>query len=823
MVQLIRPKERANAQEVGVSVSSAMAPGRAAAAGGQVIEQLSQEYFNQTLAVDQTIQYSRALGQATSEYGEASMKRMQQQVDDQGNPNYGTMLDDVKNMAPDIRARASLSISDPKVRAQFEANFDDFRVVQLQAAFKEQRRQQMDVGKTELARHLEQLASTAASGPDGLAYAENKSNSLIQTSAASGLLSHEEAYNMEREFSVKAREQSYLAMIDADPSSALIILAGKSPGELGLPPEMQRKLSHIATAKIEDNMHAQEIAQKEEEKKYKDGQGRNATELGLGVEDLAAGRADLDKAVIEKRISPEQHLALVKALDTRLTKAKTKISAQDRISSLIVSGKSLRNQDANEIDAHYETRVNEQEKATGKPLTLIEKAALATTYKRDVRLFSQELDDSFKSGDLKRVEEAAAVYKAVMKEGGKTIQGNHFTNEAEQIAIKYNRLVGSAGMEPAKALQQIREDSKALADPLRKEYQANLSKQLKGFSKGPALSEAINDSMGSEGWFGLNKAISPEFSKQWTELYKDSFLRNGNSVDAAKYAGNSLKRRGGVTGINGIEEVVLDPPERAFNTNTASLRDSLVSDVKSAHPEVNQLGIKAIADEFTNVNSSQPTYLVVGSDGLPIVNKATGQNERWTYERPSPVPLKALKLNVNQERVASRSMNHLTSLGVPTNHVAGIMANILHESAFEPGVPGDFNKQGRATSGGLFQHRNERLQALIAKLGPNWKADVIGQINFALSEPAGKKYLSTKFNNAEEASAWWTIHFENPKDGQYKAQQRAQDAHIFIPGGNAEAQDALKSDNAKAMKKAKQLDNQITNGTFGNLPGFENL
>lgn len=99
------------------------------------------------------------------------------------------------------------------------------------------------------------------------------------------------------------------------------------------------------------------------------------------------------------------------------------------------------------------------------------------------------------------------------------------------------------------------------------------------------------------------------------------------------------------------------------------------------------------------------------------------------------------------------------------NHRLGILANIQGESGFRPGIIGDNN-----TSGGLFQHHAERFTNMVGAVGSDWATDWKGQIDFALSEPEGREYLSSKFNSPEDATEWWVKHFERPK---YAAQDTA--------------------------------------------------
>jgi len=126
--------------------------------------------------------------------------------------------------------------------------------------------------------------------------------------------------------------------------------------------------------------------------------------------------------------------------------------------------------------------------------------------------------------------------------------------------------------------------------------------------------------------------------------------------------------------------------------------------------------------------------------------------------------------------VSKEAVRAYLSNKMDANHVAGIMANIQAESGFRPGVLGDNN-----TSGGLFQHHDVRFTKMINAAGGQgkWQSNWKGQIDFALSEPAGKQYLSLRFNSPEQASRWWTINFEIPKDKMRVASIRSRSASRF--------------------------------------------
>ena len=164
-----------------------------------------------------------------------------------------------------------------------------------------------------------------------------------------------------------------------------------------------------------------------------------------------------------------------------------------------------------------------------------------------------------------------------------------------------------------------------------------------------------------------------------------------------------------------------------------------------------------------------------GSEIAPVSQPATTPSKQRTTT-PSKQPTTKNKSSTGGKGTVNPGevQSYLSSKGLDRNQVAGIMANIKAESSFRPGAIGD-----NGTSGGLFQHHKERFSAMSKAAGPNWQSNWKGQIDFALSEPAGRKYASMKFATPEEASKWFTINFERPANMVAKANSRSLDASQF--------------------------------------------
>lgn len=100
--------------------------------------------------------------------------------------------------------------------------------------------------------------------------------------------------------------------------------------------------------------------------------------------------------------------------------------------------------------------------------------------------------------------------------------------------------------------------------------------------------------------------------------------------------------------------------------------------------------------------------------------------------------------------------DYLISKGLSDIHALGIMANIFRESTFRISI---VNEIGAA---GLFQWLNDRRTKMTAAV-PNWTTNWKGQIDYALKEDYGPKYLKNKYSSPQEAADDWMRRWERPE------------------------------------------------------------
>lgn len=170
----------------------------------------------------------------------------------------------------------------------------------------------------------------------------------------------------------------------------------------------------------------------------------------------------------------------------------------------------------------------------------------------------------------------------------------------------------------------------------------------------------------------------------------------------------------------------------------------------------------------------------INKKGKPIAPKQKEPNPVLGGGKPSqsgkidPNPTRSMGTGTNIVNKSDVSA-YLKSKGMSNNHRIGILANIQGESGFDSA-----NSTGdNGTAFGLFQHREDRAVKMKKWCEPNWKTNWQGQIDFALQEPAGRRYLAARFKTYEQAVEQWVRDFERPRDPWADTVKRITYAHQF--------------------------------------------
>lgn len=307
------------------------------------------------------------------------------------------------------------------------------------------------------------------------------------------------------------------------------------------------------------------------------------------------------------------------------------------------------------------------------------------------------------------------------------------------------------------------------------------------FEINPIVSQSANGLVS-----GFNKMS--EFSKNSYENANKTFYDNQSAYEGLNknlyttsqdLYGKTYFQKGGIKEEYENIRSLYD----TFNSVGESDLASIYSDqLQNLEPEYQKLTLDQYAEQqrtiedlnskvrFLENQSSQDTPLVPYSQKYPIYNS---EEDSLSYVPNANVGFRSPQsFSKNQSLVKE----YLTSKGLSKNAIAGIMANIEHESSFNPSVAGD-----RGMSHGLFQHYDKRKNNLLSYLQQrNLPTNSIeGQIDFALSERPDVVQQVNKARSPQEAADIWTRKFEIPANINKQSKMRQQSSlKYFKNGGN---------------------------------------
>ena len=171
-----------------------------------------------------------------------------------------------------------------------------------------------------------------------------------------------------------------------------------------------------------------------------------------------------------------------------------------------------------------------------------------------------------------------------------------------------------------------------------------------------------------------------------------------------------------------------------------------------------------------------------GAEGVNAQSTMTGSSAAG-----GPAP--GINMGGGEGRTTAGAVyKYLLSKGVSEVHAKGITVNIMRESGFKLGAHNP-NDPG-AGSFGLFQWNAGRADKMMAAV-PDWQTNWKGQIDYALGEDHGPRYLSTQFTSAGDAAYDWMKYWERPAESiQAKYTPQVYQSQINAMGLSADMPDA---------------------------------
>lgn len=653
MVKLFQPQENVIQTRGGISTGAAAAPGLAQAQAGTTVEQIGRQYFEEAKQANQTIAYSNAMTKATEAYTLQARQRMESPVDQDGNPNYESLVDDVGAIGKQIGLEAAATIIDPEVRRRFEMEFKKFDSNQRMQAFSAARKHQINFGRASLHENLRNRQQQAIQGnPEQLGFFEDQTRKELTTALQSGLISPLEHDQMQEQFRGTVRMESYRNLIGSDPAKMQEQLSTMDPATLGLNERERDQLAREATRAVEDQQR--EAARQEQlaQKAQQDAVNQavlsfkvSLAEQEAGIEGAGFALKDLEAA--RGVIGEKNYLDLLKAHTAAQKRAERALGSMGKLSQALAAGEDVSSFDSKTVDKHLESTVAAYEENTGEPATLVEVAGIASGYGRQVRKFATAVNSSILEGSMDRAEEGLNAYLSSRDHQSKALDGNAFTNKAMEVAEYAELLIERGGLPVQEAITIARDNVLNRKDETSKQRVREFRK-ISDFTPDNIV-ETINSELDLEStFFGINVDVPREVQDTYRTFAQEAYLSTGDSQAANKIAAARMAKTHGMTSVGGRDFYMYAPPEKEFpGIAPAEMTRQLHTDVTPFLPEgidVSQVSIYAddstkgnfiITDsgERAEIVSYGVQYTKTLPDGstieMPLINPETGEPVAW--------------------------------------------------------------------------------------------------------------------------------------------------------------------------------------------------
>lgn len=676
MVNIIRSTQQSSLGRAGINPSAANQSG--AAAIGQAVESSGPAMANSAAAINNSIaQFGAAveaegaklfaeskrshqsallldkMSGATEAFTAARIERSRQAVDENGNPTFGTLVQDVGAIGNKLMEDATKTIIDPEVAEQFRMQFGNFVANQKVTALREAAAQQVDFSRATLNKGLNSLTNQAISDTyDQVGTYDNMGRSALDDALASGAISAVEHEKMSRGFSNTIRVESIKNTIEQNRGEAVRILS-QSPEDLGIEPDQHARLMKITQAAIKSDHIA---AQKAREVQTLDQQVAQAQVVEMLETRMEAGALREDELLgFQDKIAPQKFASLKKKYVQEAAKQQVQRMEFNKIGSRINNGEDLTDMKPAQIGNFYNFMLGQQADISGKKPTLAEEASLASAIPAPVKPFAEKMEYGALHGETGKAAEILEAYTYVKDRKAQALDSG-FDKKATAILEHSLLLVEKGGMDPAAAMERAREAVATQKDDVVKARKSEFRK-FKEFSD-KKLTETAAESLGADSFFGGNK-IDPEATRTFKKLTEEGFMMTGDKQAAIEFAKENMSKTYGMSTVGGKEKLVYMPPEKVYpNTSPDLLRRILVEDVKTGiDPTIEDKDISLEADPLT-FRRSTPSWVVtqkkqVGGTlvEVPLVNPKTGELVRWSPEGSQlPAQLEAQKLEAAKQK-----------------------------------------------------------------------------------------------------------------------------------------------------------------------------
>ncbi len=244
--------------------------GSSVAQAGIKISQMNQQFRQAVIDADNTAVYSNSINQATIDYQNRFQARINETVDDEGNPTFSTLQTDVADIGRDVLEEHLNSIESAEVRAKFQQNFESYTTNQQVQSIGVARNQQLSFINESINSNVSDFATLAgASSDQDRMFFNNQVNDILDSAVASGAMTPQQRFATADSYRKEVATAQVRNQINQDPILALETLKESPAQDLGLTELERLSLQNEAQTAANRLLNSEGNLLKEEEKYIK--------------------------------------------------------------------------------------------------------------------------------------------------------------------------------------------------------------------------------------------------------------------------------------------------------------------------------------------------------------------------------------------------------------------------------------------------------------------------------------------------------------------------------------------------------------------------
>ena len=680
MAKITPPRERLVQGSQGISTTGnvsginigrqTQALGQAVTSAGADLSRVADQAFKQAI-------YSRALNQATRKFNDSYIKRVQQRLDENGNPTFHTLVDDTGKLGKEALDEALGNISDPVVKSKLTSNFNNYVTNRQLLAQTSARKQQIEFTRAGLFEGIDGLKQQAfEDDPVNAPQYKSDINDMIESGLATGALSPLEASKIKEsameEINVRHLEDS----VRDDPLNTLTVLQASKPTDLGISEGSHDRLIFQAQKEVNQQQKILEKQRADEERILKEKQSLAAGELEIGVIESSVGQSEIEQAFSRGTINEKQKIDLIKKVVRRDVTERRKQKSFKEISDAIDNGLPLTRFSSSKINNHYQQRVDElTDPETGQPASILEKAKIASSYKAPVVAFAKEVSFGLQNGTDEQAIQAARAYQFVSQRQPLAVDTPSISKESKAIAATYTALSEGSKISDQEAIRIARRQVLEKDNEIIKSRSDEVSK-IGDFNED--LEDTVKQMFDTNKGFidfpgGEADSVSQEAMQTFKRLFRTAYIETGDKDAAIEFVRNETASLYGPSKVNGPNsEIMFLPPEKLYpGVSSEDIRQEIITEAESLDlPDgVSPQDVKITSDTLSRSDPNIISYGVYYEDEfgnkIPIYDKE-GDLARYEVSRFVAAG-RAVGISVRGSAVRSAAQQKFEEMFGPSN------------------------------------------------------------------------------------------------------------------------------------------------------------